>query len=70
MEFYLFFLKIQITSAFKTNELRKISKTRVGELEDVFLKVQSSLYELHIWIKSNTIVEKNFSVQIPRVNDK
>ena len=48
MEFYLFFLKIQITSAFQANELRKISKTRVGELEDVFLKVQSSLYELHI----------------------
>ena len=70
MEFYLFFLKIQITSAFQGNELRKISKTRVGELEDVFLKVQSSLYELHIWIKSNTIVEKNFIVQIPRVNDK
>ena len=70
MEFYLFFLKIQITSAFQANELRKISKTRVGELEDAFLKVQSSLYELHIWIKSNTIVEKNFSVQIPRVNDK
>ena len=48
MEFYSFFLKIQITSAFQGNELRKISKTRVGELEDVFLKVQSSLYELHI----------------------